>query len=184
MATATTPHPSLDDLIDAAMLQADTWLTKSTALTSRAVEVLTYIAEGMSYQEIAERMFITRKTVEGHITGISSALGIIGKGGGGRILAFLSVVYAARTNGKGEPLFQEVRKYHFEPTPRQSQILQLVGIGMSNKEIATTLYISKSAVENHINAVLAHMEHPHRKFWAYCAWQVLAQHQQRQYQPA
>jgi DNA-binding NarL/FixJ family response regulator len=46
-------------------------------LTAREREVLGLVAEGRSNQAIAERIFVTEKTVEAHIASIFSKLGLL-----------------------------------------------------------------------------------------------------------
>lgn len=50
--------------------------TNPGGLTDRQVEVLKLIAEGLSNQEIAERLFVAKKTVEHHVSAIFIKLGV------------------------------------------------------------------------------------------------------------
>jgi DNA-binding NarL/FixJ family response regulator len=60
------------------------------ALTDRERSVLALMAEGWSNQGIAERMFLSTKTIEAHVTSIMTKLGLTEPGDGNRrVLAVL-----------------------------------------------------------------------------------------------
>ena len=55
------------------------------------------------------------------------------------------------------------RANRFGLTTRQIDILQLLGEGLSNAEIATRLHIAPKTAEHHVAAVLAKLDVPSRQ---------------------
>ena len=51
-----------------------------TRLTLKEQEVLGLVAEGLRNQDIAERLFLSPKTVAVHLTSIYRKLGVLGRG--------------------------------------------------------------------------------------------------------
>jgi len=47
-----------------------------SGLTAREVDVIRLVAEGLSDAEVAERLFIARRTVTSHLTSIYTKLGV------------------------------------------------------------------------------------------------------------
>jgi DNA-binding CsgD family transcriptional regulator len=63
-------------------------------LTQREVEVLTLIAQGLRNAEIAERLYMTPKTVSHHITAILAKLGVSSRTAAARAAAELGIISA------------------------------------------------------------------------------------------
>lgn len=64
-------QPSIATLLVEEMKEEDDEVTKKiNSLTKREYEVLTVIAEGLNNREIAERLFISEKTVKNHVSNI------------------------------------------------------------------------------------------------------------------
>ncbi|MEY2433620.1 MAG: hypothetical protein QOC92_3345, partial [Acidimicrobiaceae bacterium] len=57
---------------------------RALGITSRELDVLKLIAEGLSNREIAERLFLSPKTVERHLTSLFDRTGIRNRGDLGR----------------------------------------------------------------------------------------------------
>lgn len=62
-------QPSLAPLLKQKMVEPDTY-ANDEGLTKREMEVLCLIAEGMYNKEIAEKLFISEKTVKNHVSNI------------------------------------------------------------------------------------------------------------------
>jgi DNA-binding NarL/FixJ family response regulator len=54
------------------------------------------------------------------------------------------------------PTLNHLAQWH-ELTPREQEILQLIGTGASNREIAEALYISEKTVRNHVTNLLSQL---------------------------
>ena len=54
--------------------------TYPAGLTAREVEVLRLVAQGLSNAEVAERLYLSPRTVNGHLTAIYGKLGVASRG--------------------------------------------------------------------------------------------------------
>jgi DNA-binding CsgD family transcriptional regulator len=64
---------TVDELMDEAVREADH--SRSSPLSSRELEVADLVATGLTNREIAERLFISTRTVESHVDHIKAKLG-------------------------------------------------------------------------------------------------------------
>ncbi len=62
-------------------------------LTAREVEVLRWLAQGLTYAQIADKLIITRRTVNGHVTSIYGKLGVNGRAAATRSAMEYHLVY-------------------------------------------------------------------------------------------
>lgn len=70
-------HPSVArSLVDDYLRHVDAGNEHPDGLTAREVEILRLVAEGLTNQAIAERLFLSAKTVDGHRARIMAKLGI------------------------------------------------------------------------------------------------------------
>lgn len=67
-------QPSLTPLLKASVEKKQTKI--STDLTKRELQVLELLAEGLFNKEIAERLFISEKTVKNHVSNIFKKIGV------------------------------------------------------------------------------------------------------------
>jgi DNA-binding NarL/FixJ family response regulator len=56
------------------------------------------------------------------------------------------------------PLPTPVRRLEQEPTPRESEVLQLISDGLVNREIGERLFLSEETVKSHVRHLLAKLQ--------------------------
>jgi DNA-binding NarL/FixJ family response regulator len=88
-------HSALDPEIVSGMIGRKQRADPLAELTDREREVLSLMAEGRTNRAISERLFITERAVERHVTGIFSKLGLTGsQSDHRRVLAVLAYLQA------------------------------------------------------------------------------------------
>ncbi len=125
------------------------------SLTPRQAEVLGLIAQGFSNDTIAEKLCLQVETVDDYITRIFSKLEISSaREFKPRIKSVL--LYQGNTPGSNSPpsYFEDHEREIVSLTPRQKEVVKLIGKAYSNQTIADTLGLAVKSVENYINCVL------------------------------
>jgi len=112
------------------------------SLTARQQRVALLAAQGLRNREIGARLFVSERTVEGHISAVLDALGAPSRVGIGRHLPAGSASSSAGAR---------------DLTPRQRDVADLVADGRSNAEIAVELSISEKTVEKHLKDLFARL---------------------------
>lgn len=108
-------------------------------LSDREFEIAALAGAGLTNRQIATELHLSPRTVETHVGRALDALGLQ------RRAQFAGVVLPHRDGD---------RPLDLALTRRQAQVGALVAAGCTNREIATTLGISPSAVEKHVTALL------------------------------
>lgn len=112
-------------------------------LTDRQRLVAVLAAQGLRNREIAAQLFVSERTVEGHVAAVLDALGAPSRVGIGQHVPQTSSAPAEQVNGL---------------TPRQRGVADLVAAGRSNAAIAGALGISEKTVEKHIADLFARLQ--------------------------
>lgn len=113
-------------------------------LSARQLEVLRWIAGGMKRKQVAAQLKISAGTVDGHVLGIRSRLGLKGETTGAPGMRLL--VEAAIREQLLMP--EEVSAYVLEGLPSYFKpVLELAARGATNEEIARVLTMEKTSAE-------------------------------------
>jgi DNA-binding NarL/FixJ family response regulator len=125
-------------LISAAHPEIGILILTTFADEASVVDVLQAGARGYLTKDAdrAEVAAAVRAVAQGHTT--------LGGDIGGKLIA------AAASPGPAQDLAAR-----FKLTPREDDVLALIGDGLSNAEIAATLFVGVSTVKTHINAIFA-----------------------------
>ena len=67
---------------------------------------------------------------------------------------------ARRTQGQAEviPFQAPMQELEQEPTPRETEVLQLISDGLVNREIGNRLFLSEETVKSHVRHLLAKLQ--------------------------
>ena len=77
------------------------------------------------------------------------------------------IIYALRVIGQGrkyyDPRILEIKMkgetvWNEELTPREKEVLAALGKGMSNRDIASQIYVSENTVKKHVSQILAKLD--------------------------
>jgi DNA-binding NarL/FixJ family response regulator len=81
---------ALDPMVVARLVRSHTEVDRLAVLSTREREILGLISEGLTNAGIAKRLWLSERTIEGHVTTIMNKLGIHGADGHRRVLAVLA----------------------------------------------------------------------------------------------
>ncbi|MEM9163635.1 MAG: response regulator transcription factor [Cyanobacteria bacterium P01_F01_bin.4] len=87
---------------------------------------------------------------------LSDAIRAVAKGYSQFGPGIIQKMIAARPAPPPEPL--EIPEGFWHLTPREKEVLQLIGQGASNREIAQALYLSEGTVKNHVTNLLSRLQ--------------------------
>jgi DNA-binding NarL/FixJ family response regulator len=122
-------------------------------LTPRESEILTLVREGRSSKEIARDLGITRSTVRCHVQRVLTKLGVATR----LQAAALAPPTSAAALPRPRPLPPPSAPIS-ALTPRETQVLRCIAIGIGRAEIAKHLFMSPHTARTHIQRILAKLE--------------------------
>lgn len=137
------------------------------SLTPRENEVLSLVREGRSSKEIARDLGITRATVRCHVQRVLTKLGVATRLQAAALITAMTAPSPAPKPALGpaparvpacvpacvarEPTVREL-------TPRETQVLRCISLGIGRSEIAKHLFMSPHTARTHIQRILAKLE--------------------------
>lgn len=124
--------------------------SESVELSPRQLEVASLAAAGLTNREIAGRLFLGVRTVEGYVAGAMRALGLT------RRSELATAALPMRLDAPGPIAGFEAGARPVEPVLlplRQGQVAALIAAGASNADIAATLGITEKTVDKHIAVI-------------------------------
>lgn len=107
-------------------------------LTVREVDVLRLLAEGLTDLQIAERLIVSRNTINAHTRAIYGKLSVNTRAAATRF---------ALDHGLAAPALP------FGLTPREAEVLRLVAQGLPDAEVAERLFLSRRTVHAHLRTI-------------------------------
>ncbi len=107
-------------------------------LTPREVDVLLLVAQGLTDAEVAEQLFLARRTVNTHLTSIYTKIGVSSRAAATRFAIEHGLVSTAPVG----------------LSKREIEVLRPLVDGRSNQEIAAILFISPHTVANHVASIM------------------------------
>lgn len=116
---------------------------KSKVLTNREIEVINLITDGLNYDEIASKLYLSRSTVRNHMTNILAKFNLKNRI---QLIAFVRSSYLI--------LISRKKLSSLGLTQREIEILELIIRGHRNKDIALSLAIAEKTVRNHLSNIL------------------------------
>jgi DNA-binding NarL/FixJ family response regulator len=102
-------------------------------VTAREREVLTLVSAGVASREIAERLGISRATVESHVRSAMSKVGARSRLHAVLLLAITEPSWVA-----------------LELDPEQRRLLELLAAGVTREHAAKSLYLSRRSVDRRL----------------------------------
>lgn len=110
-------------------------LESMTSLTRREIEILRFMAEGLSTRDIAHHLHLSTRTVENHLETIKSKLDCNSK---------------AELIKKAQDIDSVINPLGYIFGVQEIEILKYLADGITVRDIANKLHLSHRTVENHI----------------------------------